>query len=269
MGSFVPGIRAPDVSNTEVRDWAQRWTGRYRGLITEEIFDSTGLTFEEIYHGILVPEYGIEVVRDVDLGFDSDGRRRLGASDPVTDTAYMSEWFSRKPKDPRRLFTELHETVGHLVFQGPWLRSEMERLGLRELRFASWEDEARLERIANIVAGVAAAPEYLIVSQMRRIMELGTKPIRFVGPGTYSLRAFGTDQDHYIGSFEELCDLLVRILHPRFGGLSKEALSYEVRQCRFVQDHSVVPERMPTFLYRTERGPRVRHREGLTLISTR
>jgi hypothetical protein len=199
------------------------------------------VSFDTAYNEIIYPKYGIALVEDSDLGFDSTGEKILGQYDPMENTAFINVSLR---DDPRRAFTCWHEVGGHGVLQGQWLRKEFSRLSRQgccvttEASLACAKDT--MERQANLFASHAAAPTWFVCHALVELLDL-TRPIRYVGPATYTLTFNKSWCRFKVDSFADLCRILAKAIQWRFGGLSVEALSYRIQKMPYiVKDVTVV-----------------------------
>lgn len=85
-----------------------------------------GVDFDEFYDAVLYPKHEITLVRDVDLGVDDDGIPIFGKYLPKENTAFVDQKLFES-KDPRTVFTEIHESIGHGVLHGPFLRENAKK----------------------------------------------------------------------------------------------------------------------------------------------
>lgn len=235
---FEPAlIRPPRFSPSQIIEVAEKlWEAYFRQCeLPPELLT---ISFDALYDQVIYPEYGIALEEHEDLGIDSAGKKVYGRFDVETNTAHIDVSLSRG--DPRRAFTCYHEVVGHGILQGDWLRREMNRLK-QDLRIITTENSLDsetsnvLERQANLCASHIAAPTKLLAFAIDDVFR-PTRPIRYIGPRTYTLDIRGCIQRYDVGSFNELCRIIARHIRFRFGDLSLEALSYRVQQMPILRD---------------------------------
>ncbi|HEX4128947.1 MAG TPA: hypothetical protein VHZ24_02810 [Pirellulales bacterium] len=226
-------LRPPSISNREIIKQAEK-------LSTDFLLGSglpatlAVVSFDTIYQDIIYPTYGIQLEEDDDLGIDADGKKIFGKYDPVDNVAFVDVCLR---KDPRRVFTCWHEVAGHGILQGECLRAQMRgQRGCIITTASSLDFEVRdiLERQANLYARHVAAPTAFLCYTVENALNL-TRPIQYVGPGTYMLNIRGAQLRYTIESLNDLCRIIARSIQWRFG-LSLEALSYRIQQLRIFND---------------------------------
>lgn len=231
------GIRPPVLSSSAIIRQAEQLAERF--LRESELPpEMLSISFDAAYERLIYPEYGIVLEDGYDLGVDVKGSKILGKYDPLENVAYIDA--SLPEKDPRRSFTCWHEVGGHGVLQGEWLRREIRRV---ESHFYTTTTEASLnfettnvlERQANLFAAHAGAPTSLLCLTLLQILDL-KRPIRYVGPGSYIFDVRKRRQTFQVESFNDLCRVIGRIIQPRFGYLSIEALSYRIERLPIFSD---------------------------------
>lgn len=240
--SYSHRIGALPLNRSTIQAEAESLFWRFVHEVGEQHVMNSGIVFEEVYVAVIFPEYKIDVQEGLDLGFAPDGQKILGQYDPIGNRVLIDACIGPCSDDPRRVFTLWHEVGGHGVLQGSWLRNEFERLRRTDPLVTTDLDiapEARewLERQANIFAGHAAAPLPLVNAMTHRTFRL-TKPLFYFKPGHYWLDIAGRAHRQYVSSFGDLCRAVARAIRHRFGGLSVEALSYQVQQSKLVLDKS-------------------------------
>ena len=253
MNQPVDGIRAPKLSKVDVIAAADRLTRQYRETLGDEIA-LLGMRFDLIYERVIYPDYEIVLEERCALGHDAQGSKILGQFDPASNTVYIDSELAPEFDDPRRTFTLFHEVAGHGVLQGEWIRSEFDRLKKRG-RLTTTEAmlDSRttniLEWQANVFAGHAAAPTWLLNHWMRSRLRL-SGPVQFLGRGEYCVDLGGRTSFYFAESFNGICRRLAYGVKPFFGGLSVEALSYRVAESGWAIDQSAKAFR----LQRTAKG---------------
>ena len=205
-----------------------------------------GINFDHIYNEYIYPELGIQLVEDVDLGYDESGEKILGLFQPNENIAFIDRML-KQTDDPRRTFTCWHEVGGHGILQGEWLRTQLavdDRYDsiVTTAQTLSPKVEGVLEVQANIFAGLAAAPDWLVDHAIMTMFRL-SRPKRYVGSQRYSFDVLGTTYTRHVSSFDEFCQQIARPIQRFFGRLSVEALGYRVAESRCVFD--ATKTRMP------------------------
>ena len=71
-----------------------------------------GINFDDMYDAIIYPRYEISLDTKIDLGYDENDEEILGQFIPEDNIARISERLIIN-NDPRRIFTTVHEVVGH------------------------------------------------------------------------------------------------------------------------------------------------------------
>jgi hypothetical protein len=85
-----------------------------------------------------------------------------------------------------------------------------------------------VEREANVFAGHAAAPQWLLNHALRTTFGL-THPLTFIRASVYCFEVKGIRIRRRILSFQHLCQVVARYIQPWFGGLSAESISYRLQ----------------------------------------
>ena len=229
-------IEAPPFSDRRIVQTAEELTKQYAKAMSPDPLLS--INFDHIYEHYIYPKYEIGLEEDCNLGHDEAGKKILGKFDLETNTAYIDASLGPGSRDPRRTFTCWHEVGGHGILQGEWLRRELIRLpGARFIETTEESIDGRtryeLDRQANLFAARAAAPSWFLQRVIQETYQ-PTHPIRYTGPGRYTLIVNKATRSHDADSFGHLCRIIAYYISWRFGGLSLEALGYRLVQIGFV-----------------------------------
>ena len=194
-----------------------------------------GLRFKELYDLVIRPTYGITIRERLDLRSLCGGRGALGAYYPDENAVEIDVSMDRLFRDPQRVFTLYHEVCGHGVLQGEWLRSQPSRSAplIENEQTVDPRNMSVLEWQANTMAGLCAAPTWLVRAQLAKRLEI-TRPLRYLGPRTYHLGPSGSVRRFEVVSWEDYCGAIASLIRPWFDGLSAQALSYRVMRSGMV-----------------------------------
>jgi len=232
----------PPLKRADVVHEAEKLIDQYVDHLGWEAVVARGLSFDDVYHDVIYPQYEIELIEDEDLGTDPDGKKVLGSFDILSNTAYIDKSLRIGSGDPRRAFTCWHEVGGHGILQGAWLKGQLER-GLCAEHLITTEASLspatvnQLERQANLFAASASAPKWLVRAILVDIFSLN-RLFRYAGPGGYNLYVHGKDVPCRVSSFDHLCQQIAKRIQHRFWGLSVESLTYRVKESGFVIETS-------------------------------
>lgn len=256
-----PGIRHPALSRGQIIRTAEVLIRRHYDIVGHRAA-RLGLRFESIYDNVIYPDYEVELEFGEDLGYESgSGNKVLGKFLPHENVVFIDPILT--PDDPRRTFTLWHEVGGHAILQGAWLRSELRRIHT-ELHTTEADlsptVESRLEWQANVFAGHAAAPTWLIAYAMRTAFGLN-RPYRYIGPQSYWFPFPKGDRSVHCRSLNEVCRRIAYCIQRWFGGLSVEALSYRIEESSCVVDETQVKTKLE--LRRTARPRPTVHRRSI------
>jgi hypothetical protein len=196
-----------------------------------------GVDFDEFYDAVLYPKHEITLVRDVDLGVDDDGVSILGKYLPKENTAFVDRKLFES-NDPRKVFTEIHESIGHGILHGAFLRENAKKypklyttedgIGLTDTGNGfNWKKMNTFELQANAFAVNAFAPRNFVWCIYRKVFEMDRKII-YCGPGIYCLVCNKTPRRVYVRSPLQLAWVIAKQIQPYFWGLSAQSLSYQV-----------------------------------------
>jgi hypothetical protein len=230
-------IKPPPFGFPQIINRAEKLIEDYRSIVGTSTMLHQGLHFEDVFEQVIYPNYEIELDESKDLGFDENGKKILGCFDPKGNRAFIDNSLE---DDPRRVFTQWHEVGGHGVLQGEWLRNQLNR----QRTIVTTEESLSpntisiLERQANLFASHAAAPSWFVDAVIVKIFR-PTKPFLFFGPCRYWLDVNGMICCHHVDGFDELCRLIAWKIQRFFGGLSKEALGYRIKESPRVVDRTI------------------------------
>jgi hypothetical protein len=196
-----------------------------------------GVDFDEFYDAVLYPKYEITLVRDVDLGVDGDGLPIFGKYLPKHNTAFVDRKLF-ETEDPRTVFAEIHEAIGHGVLHGPFLREHAHKypklyttedgIGLTNKKMGfNWKQMNTFEWQANAFAVNAVAPRNYVWCLYRQAFEMDRK-IRYCGPSFYTLVCNKIPCRVYIRSPLQLAWVMAKEIQRYFWGLSAQSLAYQV-----------------------------------------
>lgn len=234
-------IRAPAISRRRIIETAEDISRRYFHAVGLDRID-LGISFDSVYEHLIYPEYEIDLIEDEDLGYDSEsGEKIFGRYDPTANEAFIDPCLRN---DPRRTFTLWHEVGGHGILQGEHLRQQLAKNGSVSTTATALtpQTEDILEKQANLFAGHAAAPRWLVEGSIQKTFGLSRwQPYQFTGPGRYTFALKSGTLFHYCDTFSEVCLRIAQYIRWRFGQLSFEALSYQVAQSRMVIDMTERP----------------------------
>lgn len=187
-----------------------------------------GVVFDLIYDEYFYPEFGV-ILREQELPEDV-----LGQYIPDCNTAYIDPSLK---DNARKAWTQFHEVVGHGILQGDWLRKRFPGRVLTESpETLSDTSRSKLEIQANKFAALVAMPMNLLHEFSCRRFRLA-RPIRFIGPSSYTLDICGFTRNVRANSYEAMCRIVAYHIKDRFGGLSTEAISYRVMRSGIVENH--------------------------------
>ena len=196
-----------------------------------------GVDFDEFYDSVLYPKYEIALVTNEDLGVDDDGKQIFGKYLPKDNTAFVNRKLFDN-NDPRKVFTEIHEGIGHGVLHGPFLRKNAQKypklyttedgIGFTGTGTGfNWQQMNTFERQANTFAVNAFAPRNFVLCMYAKVFG-GIGRIKFRGPSWYILVCNMTPRRVYLRSPLQLAWVIAKEIQPYFWGLSAQSLAYQV-----------------------------------------
>lgn len=258
-------IKPPPFSRSEI---VRRATDLFRGYAdcVGNDFAMLGINFDVIFKKYIYPQYEIELIEDCDLGFDEEGEKILGYFQLEFNRVFIDPSLRG---DPRRVFTCWHEVGGHAILQGDWLRQEMKRIGMVHKIVTTApmllpDVEDTLERQANLFAAHAAAPMGYVDYRIEKTFRLN-QPYRYTGPRRYCFALSSGTKYQEVADFGQLCNWIAFYINRWFGGLSVEALSYQVAESKWVIDTTRNTNPFAGFgLKRSSRGLKRRTKRNVT-----
>jgi len=196
-----------------------------------------GVDFDDFYDAVLYPKYEITLVANEDLGVDDDGSQIFGKYLAKDNTAFVNRKLF-DDNDPRKVFTEIHESIGHGVLHGPFLRENAQKypklyttedgIGLTGTGTGfNWKQMDTFEWQANAFAVNAFAPRNYVWCLYSKMFDMERK-IRYCGPSTYCLVCNGTSYRVFVSSPLQLAWVIAKRMQPYFWGLSAQSLAYQV-----------------------------------------
>ncbi len=190
-----------------------------------------GIKFDDVHEALLYPKYEIILDKNEYLGEDDCGELILGQFLPREKTALINKQLLEN-NDPRTVFTEWHEVCGHGILHGELLRKNSHKLTRinstqKDIDTFLKHFENRFEWQANVFAANIGAPRVFVACMYIKLFSMRHRFL-YRGAGNYTLSFCGRDFRFYIGSLNELCWQIGRLMKHRFGGLSAECLSYQV-----------------------------------------
>ena len=215
------------MSMTCVRKKAESLFWDYAREVGVEYILRVGFDFNDAYDAIIYPRYEIELDENTYLDVDNNGDEILGQYLPKENVAIINKTLIDN-KDPRRVFTAIHEVVGHGVLHGDYLR----KTGRDFPNLFSTEESMKLmdntfEEQANTMAANFISPLGLVLALFKKVFGTWDK-IRFTGSGRYSLNVNGMDCSVWAESPRQLGQQVAKRLKHYFWGLSMESLTIQV-----------------------------------------
>lgn len=235
-GSII--ANAPHIPMEDMERKADELFQEFRVAVGWKYITRSGFKFDDFYESVIWPKYRIVIEENCRLGMEGQDKV-LGSFSPATRTARIDEEISVRSEDRRRVFTLFHEVLGHGVLQGEWLRKVIgiDKAGFYTSTTAKSigpQATRRLERQANLFAGLVAAPRPLLRFAIAEVF--GTKrPLRYIGPTRYTMSVDQVRRVWCVNSARDYCVRVASSIQRYFGGLSTEAISYQVESCGAVQ----------------------------------
>lgn len=210
-----------------VRKKAESLFWDYVQVVGVDYIIRNGIDFNEAYDAIIYPRYEIILDCNTYLDGDNDDDEILGQYLPKDNVAIINKTLIDS-NDPRRVFTTVHEVVGHGILHGDYLR----KTGRDFPALFSTEKSMRLmdntfEAQANTMAAHFISPLGLVLALFKKVFGTWDK-IRYTGPGKYRLNVNGMSRSVWAQSPYQLAWQVAIRLKQYFGGLSTESLMYRV-----------------------------------------
>ena len=185
-----------------------------------------GVNFDDMYDAIIYPRYEISLDTKIDLGYNENDEEILGQFIPEDNIARISERLVIN-NDPRRIFTTVHEVVGHGVLHGNFLRETKKDYPALYSTDKSMKFENTFEWQANTMAKNFICPEGLVLALYWKVFGTRRK-IPYVGPRRYCLNVNGKGCSVWAASPYQLAWEITKRIKHYFWGLSKESITYQV-----------------------------------------
>lgn len=217
----------PPISKVQILENAHIVWLEYIKEVGPEYVLRCGVDFDKVYEAVLYPKYEIFLDREQDLGVDDFGDPILGRFIPKENTALIDKKLFEL-RDPRRVFTEWHETAGHGILHGAFLRKNVSR----KAKLFTTEKSMKLientfEWQANTFGVNVAAPRIYVWCMYRKLFGTNRK-IRFCGPCRYCLILNNKHWYFYATSPYQLAWIIAKKMQHYFWGLSAQSLTYRV-----------------------------------------
>lgn len=218
------------MSKLQIQEKARMFWSEFVREVGPEHVLNCGINFDEVYDALIYPLYGINIVKDEDLGVDDSGEPILGRFLPRENTAFVDNKLF-ETHDPRRVFTEWHEVVGHGILHGPFLRKSANNnptlvttpkgISLLENAFNTFEWQA------NVFAANVAVPKSYVYCIFAKLFGMRRK-IKYCGPRRYSLIYNDMFWPVRASSPLNLAWIIAKRIRHYFWGLSTESIAYQV-----------------------------------------
>lgn len=221
--------------DSQIREKAHELFKEFIRVVGDEHVRKVGIDFDEAYEAVIYPKYEIILVKDEYLGCDDDGCAILGQFLSRKNVALIDKTLF-DTSDPRRVFTTIHEVVGHGVLQGKFLRENSSKypklydtddsMNLRENTF---------EGQATTMATNFITPAPYVFFLFKKLFRTNKK-IHYTGPAVYSLYFNGKDYRVKVSSPLELAWQIAQRIKHYFWGLSTETITYRVLEVAINQN---------------------------------
>ncbi len=222
------------MSDPQIVDRAQDLFQEYVRVVGEKHIATCGMDFENIYDVLIYPKYEIAMEKE-DLGQDDDGTEILGEFLPKDNVALLSKNLF-ETGDPRKVFTQIHEVIGHGVLHGPFLRKNANKYSRLCTTAGTIDDGVDVfssnvfntfESQANTFAVSFFIPIQYLTSLYCRLART-KRQFRYTGPGRYGFYFHGRDFSRYAASPYQAAWIIAKQMEHYFWGLSTECLAYRV-----------------------------------------
>lgn len=258
----IPTLVAPPLSLDAIDAKGEQFFHRYRQMRPADHVFVHGLNFTDVYERLILPTYGVVLQEGIPLGNLPDGRKLLGSYSVTRNLAAIDPCLSAPLQDPRRTFTLWHEVCGHGVLQGAFLRRQLSPTCsdavLEDTEFTLSDKVATLLEVqANRFAAAVGAPLWFVDRAIVYRLRPPT-PLVYWGAGEYAFDVLnGGRRRYYADSFLSYCGAVAHCIKPLFGGLSAQAISYQVAKSLIVSDRAGSGSRSDLRLFRVARAPEV------------
>lgn len=225
---MMPILPCPEpMSEQQICQRAHKLFWDYVREVGESYIMRVGIDFDDVYDSIIYPNYEICLDTSIDLDVDDRGDEILGQFLPEDNTVLISSRLIAR-NDPRRVFTTLHEVVGHGILHGNFLRKNSKNYP----NLYSTEESMKLientfEGQANAMAVNFLSPEGFVLALYRKVFGTWRK-INYIGPGRYNLYVNGVDCSVWAASPYQLAWAVAKRIKHYFWGLSTESIMYRV-----------------------------------------
>ena len=237
MKSIWP--EAPPASHNDIVNEAHGIFLAYNKEVGSQHILENGINFNEIYDTVIYPRTEVQLDVSRDLGCDEKDDLILGQFDPYGNVACVNKQLV-DDDDPRLIFTLNHEVGGHGVLHGPYLRKNERNHPILNTTVNTIQNEMMMpfERQANTFAANLAAPIPFIRLLCKLHFGLSDEQsFVYTRPCSYNLNFMGSCERVYIHNKNHLARIIAKKIRRFFGGLSTEALSYQVEKA-VIEDRS-------------------------------
>ena len=219
----------PRLTKREIADKAEVLTGEYIRQMDWKQPEDMMLNIDELYESTIYPAYELKFRKGIDLGGEDDSKV-LGKWITDENTALIDRSISPPNRDARYAFTIGHE-FGHGV-----LHSEQRTL-FRDTSATVFGGKAHgpLEVEANLFATHLLMPGWLVRQQFQNCYR-PNRPVAYLGPGRYTLDAFGYCHPRTVRTLDEFCRAMARPLQIFFYGVSKQSLGIRLLNLGLVRN---------------------------------
>lgn len=215
------------MSKQQILAKAHQFSLEYIREVGAEHVLNCGIDFDEVYDTVIIPRYEVTLIKSEDLGVDDFGDSILGQFIPKEKAALIDKKLLEL-RDPRRVFTEWHESTGHGVLQGGFLRKTVSKnQKIYSTEKSLFLIENTFEWQANTFAANVAAPRSYVWCIFRKLFGMNRK-ITYCGPSRYSLIFNNIFWPVYACSPLNLAWRIAKKIRHYFWGLSIESLAYQV-----------------------------------------
>ncbi len=193
--------------------------------------DDTIINIDEIYESVIYPEYEFERYTNIDLGFiENTEEKILGKTIPKEKVILIDKSIAPESGDPRYVFTLAHEIAHALLHSGlkPLFRCTSKSIKKQTDIY---------EKQANYCAQNLLMPKDLVFYRFVKYY-MPSKPIFYIGEGTYCLGWHGRGKMQYFDSYRDYCKALARPLRGYFSNISMESLGGRLCKLGLIQNRT-------------------------------